>query len=310
MRQTEDLVRARSSRAAVLHAEALAASQAGVISFRQAVGLGMTPSAIERRLRSGDWDRIYEGVFRIHWTPQTWEQGVRAALLRFGSKAVVSHRAAGFLLGLDGVAQIVELTVAGHYRSHAGVIVHQVRELPPDLWDANGLPITSPTRTLIDLASVLREESLELALESALRVGLVSTQKVEQAVEKARRRRGIPKLRSILGERYGAAPTGSLFEVKFQRVLRAADLPAPVRQHLVIVGGRSFYLDFAFPDSQIGIECDGFGAHGGRRSFDSDRERRTLLTSAGWRLLHFTWGDLSRPKWVAESVRRAFKTVL
>jgi very-short-patch-repair endonuclease len=63
----------------------------------------------------------------------------------------------------------------------------------------------------------------------------------------------------------------------------------PERQFEVTVSGRRFFLDMAYPTEQIFIEGDGFGVHGGRTTFESDRDRQNLLVVAEWRPLRFTW---------------------
>ena len=83
-------------------------------------------------------------------------------------------------------------------------------------------------------------------------------------------------------------PGGSDPERRFLRVLEVAGLPAPVPQHRVVIKGRTFRLDGAYPDLMIGVEFDGFDYHTSRSDFDYDRERDRLLELAGWLMLHFT----------------------
>ena len=68
----------------------------------------------------------------------------------------------------------------------------------------------------------------------------------------------------------------------------AAGLPPPVQQHPVVVAGRTFQLDVAYPDAEVAVEFDGWDAHRGFEAFHGDRERARLLVAAGWRLLHVT----------------------
>jgi hypothetical protein len=93
----------------------------------------------------------------------------------------------------------------------------------------------------------------------------------------------------VLAERTaGHDPGGSDRELQVLRTLVAAGLPAPVQQHPVTVGNRSFRLDLAYPGPRVGIEFDGWDAHGTFEAFHGDRERSRLLVAAGWRLVHVT----------------------
>lgn len=72
-------------------------------------------------------------------------------------------------------------------------------------------------------------------------------------------------------------------------VLDRANLPRPVQQFRVLVGGEPRLLDFASPDALVAIEWDGFAEHGLIRStFDDDRDRDAELQLLGWIVIHVT----------------------
>jgi hypothetical protein len=102
------------------------------------------------------------------------------------------------------------------------------------------------------------------------------------------------------------APAESDLETLLFKILRDGGLPAPVRQHVVEVGGQSFRLDAAYPELMIFIEGDGFGVHSQRNPFEIDRSRQNLLVLARWMPLRFTWRRLCRaPEGVLREVREA-----
>ena len=101
-------------------------------------------------------------------------------------------------------------------------------------------------------------------------------------------------------------PAESDLETLLLQILREHGLPPPVRQHAVVVDGRRFRIDMAYPRLCLAIESDGFTDHGLRSAFENDRERQNLLMLAGWRVLRFTWRQIcAQPSWVAEQVSRA-----
>ena len=156
----------------------------------------------------------------------------------------------------------------------------------------NGVPTTNATRTLIDLGSVVPSAALETALERALLARMTTFDRLlRRFFELASKGRpGIAALRSLLVERDPTlAPAESDLETLLFKILREAGLPAPIRQHPVMIAGQSFRLDAAYPELMIFMEGDGFGVHSQRDPFERDRSRQNLLVVAGWAPLRFTW---------------------
>ncbi len=115
-------------------------------------------------------------------------------------------------------------------------------------------------------------------------------------------RSGAGVLRALVEERDPAtAPTQSRLEDELWRVLRRGGLPEPVRQYEV-AGGR---LDFAYPAIRLAIEADSRIWHGGRRDVQRNSDKANRLVAHGWRVLHFTWGDVRRrPAYLVDAVGR------
>lgn len=276
----------------------LAAVQHGVIGVAQAHRLGFDADAIAARVRNGRWDRVLPRVYRIAGAPERGRQAAMAATLWAGDGAVVSHEAAAVLWRLDGVGTTrVHVTVPeGRSPRHESIVVHRARTLPAvDRDVVHGVPTTSAARTLIDLAGAVDSSALERALESALRARLTRSAFVAWRLDDlgGTGRPGTPTLRRLLEERgRGAEPLESALEAAVWRVLVASDLPRPVRQHPVCVGGATFRLDFAWPDSQVALEADGYLFHAGRRAFVDDRARAARLVAAGWRIVPVTWDQV------------------
>lgn len=182
-----------------------------------------------------------------------------------------------------------------------------------DRTERNGIPVTTPARTLIDVAAVSPPLAVEEALDDALRRKLVSIPRLRWRLEElnARGRSGITVIRRLLDVRDGLGRVPeSVFETRLLRAMHAAGL-RPVLQHEVRARGRLVaIIDFAFPDVKVAIEADGFRWHSGRARWDIDRARRNELTLLGWRIIHVTWTEFARdPESVIDSIRRALVDV-
>ncbi|HUR49081.1 MAG TPA: DUF559 domain-containing protein [Acidimicrobiales bacterium] len=272
--------------------QALAEKQLGLVSCGQALAHGMSRWAVNDRVAGGRWRPVFAGVYLIGVTPPSWEQRLLAACLFAGPRAVVSHRAAGIVWKLDGLVRApLEITVPHHEEAALrGVVVHRSRKLDErDAARRGAIPVTSIERTLVDLGRYLEPRETEKALESALRMELVTPPAVWTYLEdRGGRIPGCRRLRAILLARGNAKPAGSGGEVEFIRLLRQAGLPPPERQfRLQLPSGRVAFLDFAWPDLRIGMEYDGYDPHSGRLAHASDLERQNEIVVLGWTLLRY-----------------------
>lgn len=251
---------------------------------------------------------------RIGGAPCSWEQDVLAALIWAGAGAAISHRSAAALWGFDGCApDVVELTSHRVLRSRMadGIVTHRYAALDADEITSLGpIRLTTPARTLLDLAAVVRPPRLEIALDSGLRRGLVTVEELHATLRRHARcgRRGIRPFRSALLERTpGYVPPNSGLERKLARLIAESRLPSPVREHPVMENGREVYrIDFAYPDHMLAIEADGWAYHSDRVAWSADQVRANVLTVRGWRVLRFTLYDVTqRPAWVIDSIAQA-----
>jgi very-short-patch-repair endonuclease len=150
--------------------------------------------------------------------------------------------------------------------------------------------VTSPERTLLDLAGVLDDEALEIAFESARRERLVTIDSTQRCLDRSgtHGRRGTAALRALLLQ-LGDQPSESALEVRTARLLRRSPLP-PAHQQFDV--GR-YRVDFAWPDRHVALECDGRRRHSEDRDFQHDRTKLTDLACDGWRVLIATSTDVT-----------------
>ena len=190
---------------------------------------------------------------------------------------------------------LIHVTVPGDRgrKRRPGIRIHRSRTLTPDDTTTHlGIPITTPARTIIDLASTLEPLPLEQALDQADRRGLIDFAELKA--------RPIPRsLQAILARYTGPTFTRSELEDRFHALCDTHDLPRPISN--TIIEGED--VDFAWRAKRLIVEVDGYGYHRSPSRFETDRERDVMLTLAGWNVMRFTWTQVTtRPDWVAAAV--------
>lgn len=277
----------------------VAAGQLGLITRRQLLSAGLSASGIDSRVAAGRLFVVHPGVYLVPAAPRSWEQGLLAAWLASGPASAISHVAAGVVWNLERVDAAQPQIVIPHPRRLRleGVVVHRTRTLERnDLVRRDLIRVTTPTRTIVDLAGALAPDLLEDALDDALRRRLTSVPTLERRLERLGNR-GVPGsgvLRRLLRERSGIRVSDSGLENRFKRRLQRAGLPLPVAQYEVRDERRRLIarVDFAYPAQRLAIEIDGYGNHSGRKNWESDLARQNRLVVVGWRFLRFTHRDL------------------
>lgn len=213
-----------------------------------------------------------------------------AAILALGGDAALSHRAAMAHLELGAWTGLPELTTPRCLHRRRGLIIHKASLPPDEVTFRSNIPVTKPSRTLLDLAAVLDERGLRRALNEAAYLGLPLSPSLPELIERHPRRRGVAALKAILAEgRVGLEITRSEFEAQFLELLRERGFPPPLLNHTVTVGDDRFVLDVAWPEHHLAVELDGAGAHGHRAAIERDKRRDRRLRAAGWSVIRVTW---------------------
>ena len=148
-----------------------AKDQYGVVSRAQVVAALGSNSSINWKVSTGELERVNEHVFRMRGTPPIWQQTAQEGLLTGGPESMLSHRTAAWLHHLDGFEEPKIFDVATNLRraDDARFAFHRSRLGFGNSVIASFMPITTVQRTLVDLASELTNEALEIALDSAQR---------------------------------------------------------------------------------------------------------------------------------------------
>nr|MDQ6910904.1 hypothetical protein [Actinomycetota bacterium] len=243
--------------------------------------------------------------------PVSWEQTVLAATLAGGPHAAASHRTAAKIFGLRGIQRVpVEILVPRQRRvALHGVVVHRALATHrADVTRRGAVPVTSPARTLFDLASVVDIDTVEAALEDAMLQGLVSWGYLMRVAERVagRGHAGTAPLLQLLRDRDpNASPTESTLEDEVIRLLRRGGLPEPERQIPISVPGqgKTVYLDLGYRPQKLALEVDSRRWHGARRDVERNSAKANVIVAAGWRALHFTAYDVRRrPRYLVACV--------
>lgn len=292
----------------------IGAAQHGVFHCRQATDVGFTAAMRRSRRQNGRWEMLHRGVYRLAGTPATWHQGLMAACLAVGPGAVASHRAAGALWQLDGLAPgPIEVTFPSSGERHLqGVTIHRTRSLArADVSRREGIPVTRPSRTLLDLASVLDGVRLEAAVDAALRDGHASVPYLLRRLDEAgsQGRAGVAVLRALLDDRRGGRGHESPKEIELAALLDGGGLPRLVRQYELrdVDGLLVARFDLADPAARVAVEYESYRHHFGRQAWRQDQARHNRATALGWLVFRATEHELSGPAAVAfsQAVHRA-----
>ncbi len=299
-----------------MHEGALAALQHGLLTRGQALAAGLTSRVVQKRIESGRWIAMHEGVYRIAGAPVTYPQRVLAACLAIGPEAAASHRSSATLHGLMTPADPpVEVTTtrARSPELGDGVIVHRLADLH-QRWVApvDGVPRTTVARTLVDLGAVCRPWTVERALDRAVGRRLVTLPDVRTALVAVARkgRRGVGVMRALLEARGLSVQTEGVLAARMVTLLCTHGLPVAETEYTVTDerGGFVARVDFAYPELKLAIEVDGYESHAALRAFRHDRKRQNALVALDWIVLRYSWDEVdSLSPQVADGIEREIR---
>lgn len=276
----------------------LAAVQCGVLSLVELNACGLSDSAVRKRVASGRLHRVHRGVFAVGHPTLPLPGVFIAAVKACGDHAVLSHVAAAAHWGmLSWGNRIPEVTIIGSTPNpRPGILVHATGSLDPrDRRVAEGIPVTSPARTLVDLASTFGDRALRRTARQAQSLGLVTPTQVLEAMGRAGRRRGVGTLAKVLAT--GLAPTRSELEDVVLELILSADLEHPDVNAPLILDGRKVIPDFRWPAQKLVIEADSVQWHDSKLAREDDADRQALLEAHGERVLRVTWKQAVGDSW-------------
>lgn len=284
----------------------IASAQCGLVTSAQAIAL-LGRKRKERWYAEGRLVQVQPRVSRVAGAPVTWHQRCLAAQL--ATDGLVSHRSAASVLGMTSTT-IVEVAVRAprQPRIWEPAVLHRCVDLnSSDGIVRDGLRLTDPVRTIIDLGLVMPEAAVDAALGVALASRLLRVEDVVRLRRALSRsgRTGVGIIDRVLEQRLlTAAADESVLETELRRLLARRGLPLP--QFQLEVWHRGTFVarvDAGYPDLRLALEVDGYAGHGSPQAFQLDRTRQNRLVALGWTVLRFTWADVARdPEGVARTV--------
>ena len=274
----------------------LATRQHGVVSLAQLQAAGLSADAVGRRVKRGLLHRIHRGVYAVGHRRIGARGHLWAAVLAVPG-SVLSHRSAAAAWDLCPTPSgRLDVTTQGGARSTKAIRVHRTTNLEATTQE-DGLPTTTIARTLQDLAATETQHRLQRLTARAEHLRLLDTTTLTSPTDK----RGAPRLEAALEaiKANGAEVTRSELEERFLELIAREALPRPGVNQTI----EGYEVDFVWRAQRLIVETDGAETHLTHRAFETDRARDAVLVSGGWRVVRFTWRQVTDGS-AAETLRR------
>jgi very-short-patch-repair endonuclease len=250
---------------------------------------------------------VFRGVYVVGVRRISRRGRWMAAVLACGDVAVLSHRSAARLWRLlPFAAEQVDVTCPEAEVERRGIVGHRSR-LRDDEWLVHdAIPVTSPFRTIFDLAAVVEMRELERAFHEPEAREVTDRVSLPLLLARYPGRRGAKNLRALLEARAPMGITRNDFEEAFLALVDRSGLPRPRMNADLPVRGRFFGIDVLWERERVAVELDSRGIHGTHKKFESDRLRDRILVAEGWLTMRVTWRQLQEePHEIAADLKQA-----
>jgi very-short-patch-repair endonuclease len=294
---------------------AVATGQLGLLSRRQANGVGVTNAQLRSRVSSGSLLQVGADTFRLPGAPTTELAQLRALMLDIGGKVWASGPSAAALHGFDGyrLKPPFDVTILrGRDVKRVGHRVHTTARL--DLIDravVDEVPVLSAARTLIDLARTETRERLTVAFDSGLRDGRFNESLVHRRIIalRSKGRFGVPRLLEAIEGAEAIRGGHSWLEREYLRLVVAAGLPIPLTQQVLTrAGDHLVRVDFRFANTPVVVEVLGYQYHRSRAQLQRDADRMNAMLAEGLQPYQFSYEHVvEAPESVVATTRSALR---
>ena len=275
---------------------ALAGRQYGVVSHPQLLALGLSPAAIQWRIRTGRLHLVHRGVYLVGHRSMPERADEMAALLACLPAAIISHRSAARLWRLlrrPGSSRPVDVTVVGReIHGQDGLRIHRVGSIDErDITQLGPIVLSSPARTVLELASALTIGGLESVIAEGIRRDppLFDLAGLGDQVARNPGKRGVARLRRVAELDGGPQYTHEGAERRMLALVRRHGLPVPAANFVV----NGVEADFVWHAQRVIVEIDSHQYHLDPIAFERDRTRDAELGALGWLVIRITWRQLT-----------------
>jgi very-short-patch-repair endonuclease len=273
------------------HLARLGATQDGVVRIDQLTDLGLTRDARQWRTAQRRLVPRYRGVYAIGHGELTERGEFRAAAWACGDIAHLSALASARLMNLwERPVRRIDVIVPPSRRPRiTGITIHRASLTSPETTHVRGIPCTSVSRTLVDLAPT---PALEAVFERAERRRLIRPDLIEALLHG---RPGAANLRKLLAtHRPMSKATRSLLERRLLAELRRRGVPEPLVNETLVLDALTLEPDLMWPAQRVLVELDGMDTHGTPTAIRRDKHRDRQAVLGGWLPLRFTWDDVEQ----------------
>lgn len=264
----------------------LAGRQHGMVARRQLLALGFNAREIEHRVGRGRLHLVMRGVYAVGWPELTPKRRWMAAVLACGEGALLSHRSAAALWEIGAEKRdVIDVSVIRRAElKRRGLRVRGRPSLTSErVTTHDGIPITTPLQTLIDLATELAPIKVERAVNEADKRDLIDPETLRTELDRYIGEPGVKALRALLDKRTFRLSDSDL-EILFRPIAMEAGLRLPLSKETV----NGFEVDFFFPGLGLVVETDGLRYHRTPSTQTRDARRDRAHVLAGMTPLRFT----------------------
>jgi hypothetical protein len=276
----------------------LAARQYGHVTLAQLLALGFQRGAIAHMCRVRRLIHVHRGVYAVGHRRLDPAARIAAAVLAGGPSALASHSSAAFLWSMQKRWHAPPDITLRTDRRRPGICIHTSITLTPrDVRQQLGIRVTSPARTLLDMAPDVTDRALARAAREARLSNYLNLSDLNELLYRQPTHPGAKRLKHLVAT--DAARTRSDFEVLFLEFVRRFNLPLP----LVNTKVAGYEVDILYPTEKVVIELDSYEFHRDRRSFVRDREKGAALAAEGFLTVYETWDRIIGPGAEREAAR-------
>ncbi len=238
---------------------------------------------------------LHRGVYSLGHSQLTDAGWRLAAVDAYGSGAALGHRSAAALWGiLDGPLFPVHVALAKRSgtATRERTKLHRLMRLDAgEVTVLDAIPVTTVSRTILDVAATVRGRRLEQVVRRASRLRLFDLREQQILLDRHAHRPGVPELRRLLGSLHGRGTDDfrSRMEIAFAQLCDDYGLSRPIVNG-ILLGER---VDFHWPGTTLVVETDSFEFHAMPTTFANDRRRDQKLTLAGYTVMRLTWDQVT-----------------